>query len=106
LRSGGSGSAFFARQFRRPERDATPVEPKKTPEEGYHFMEDMTNKAIAWIAQQKALASDKPVFVYFAPGATHAHHYASWFFPRGHRTAVRYRWLRAPDLNLPRMLWP
>src|SRR5208337_3617438 len=53
----------------------TPVEPKKTPEEGYHFMEDMTDKAIAWIAQQKALAPDKPFFAYFAPGATHAPHH-------------------------------
>jgi arylsulfatase A-like enzyme len=53
----------------------TPVEPKKTPEEGYHFMEDMTDKAIAWIGQQKALAPDKPFFVYFVPGATHAPHH-------------------------------
>ena len=53
----------------------TPVEPEKTPEEGYHFMEDMTDKAIAWIGQQKALAPDKPFFVYFAPGATHAPHH-------------------------------
>ena len=53
----------------------TPVEPKKTPEEGYHFMEDMTDKAMAWISQQKALAPDKPFFVYFAPGATHAPHH-------------------------------
>ena len=37
----------------------TPVEPKKTPEEGYHFMADMTDKAMAWVAQQKALAPDK-----------------------------------------------
>ncbi len=53
----------------------TPVEPEKTPEEGYHLMEDMTNKAMAWIGQQKALAADKPFFVYFAPGATHAPHH-------------------------------
>src|SRR5437764_65248 len=53
----------------------TPVEPKQTPEEGYHFMEDMTDKAIAWTGQQKALAPDKPFFVYFAPGATHAPHH-------------------------------
>ena len=52
-----------------------PVEPKKTPEEGYHLMEDMTDKAMAWISQQKALAPDKPFFVYFAPGATHAPHH-------------------------------
>ena len=52
-----------------------PVEPPKTPEEGYHFTEDMTDKAIAWIRQQKALTPDKPFFVYFAPGATHAPHH-------------------------------
>jgi len=53
----------------------TPVEPDRTPEEGYHLMEDMTDKAINWIGQQKALVPDKPFFVYFAPGATHAPHH-------------------------------
>jgi len=53
----------------------TPVEVKKTPEEGYHLMGDMTDKAINWIGQQKALIPDKPFFVYFAPGATHAPHH-------------------------------
>jgi arylsulfatase A-like enzyme len=53
----------------------TPIEVKKTPEGGYHLMEDMTDKAINWIGQQKALIPDKPFFVYFAPGATHAPHH-------------------------------
>jgi arylsulfatase len=53
----------------------TPIEVKKTPEQGYHFMEDMTDKAIGWIGQQKALIPDKPFFIYFAPGATHAPHH-------------------------------
>ena len=35
----------------------------------------MTDKAIRWIRQQKALMGDKPFFVYFAPGATHAPHH-------------------------------
>lgn len=52
-----------------------PVEAKKTPEEGYHLIDDMTDKAQKWIAQQKMLAPDKPFFVYFAPGATHAPHH-------------------------------
>jgi arylsulfatase A-like enzyme len=57
-----------------------PVEPEKTPEEGYHLMSDMTDKAIKWIRQQKALMADKPFFAYFAPGATHAPHHvaAEW----------------------------
>jgi arylsulfatase A-like enzyme len=53
----------------------TPVEPPKTAEEGYHFTEDMTDKAIAWVRQQKALMADKPFFMYFAPGACHAPHH-------------------------------
>ena len=53
----------------------TPIEPSSTPEQGYHFTEDMTDKAIAWVRQQKALMGDKPFFMYFAPGATHAPHH-------------------------------
>jgi len=56
-------------------QDTVPVEPDRTPEEGYHFTEDMTDHAIDWIRQQKALMADKPFFVYFAPGATHAPHH-------------------------------
>ncbi len=53
----------------------TPIEPDKTPAQGYHFTDDMTTKAIKWIRQQKALAPDKPFFVYYAPGAMHAPHH-------------------------------
>jgi arylsulfatase len=53
----------------------TPMEQDKSPEDGYHFTEDMTNKAIGWVRQQKALMPDKPFFMYFAPGATHAPHH-------------------------------
>ena len=60
--------------------DTVPVEPDRTPEEGYHFTEDMTDHAIGWVRQQKALMPDKPFFVYYAPGATHAPHHvpAEW----------------------------
>ena len=53
----------------------TPIEPQKTPEQGYHLTDDLTTKAINWIRQQKALMPDKPFFTYFAPGATHAPHH-------------------------------
>jgi Sulfatase len=51
------------------------VEPDKTPDEGYHFTEDMTDKSIKWVRQQKSLMPDKPFFKYFAPGAAHAPHH-------------------------------
>jgi arylsulfatase len=55
----------------------TPVDAPKTPEEGYHLVEDMADRAIGWIQQQKALAPEKPFFAYFAPGATHAPHHVA-----------------------------
>ncbi|MGE5362275.1 MAG: arylsulfatase [Bacteroidales bacterium] len=49
------------------------VEIPKDPK--YHFMTDMTNKAIGWVQYQKSLTPDRPFFMYFAPGATHAPHH-------------------------------
>jgi arylsulfatase A-like enzyme len=53
----------------------TPIEPPGTPEQGYHLMADLADQAIGYIRQQKSIAPDKPFFVYFAPGATHAPHH-------------------------------
>jgi arylsulfatase len=50
-----------------------PVELPEDP--NYHFLTDMTDQAVSWIKYQKALTPDKPFFVYFAPGATHAPHH-------------------------------
>ncbi|WP_407939131.1 arylsulfatase [Mycolicibacterium austroafricanum] len=52
-----------------------PVEPEKTPEQGYTLTEDLADRAITWVRQQQALTPDKPFFMYFAPGATHAPHH-------------------------------
>ncbi|MBL0006973.1 MAG: arylsulfatase [Saprospiraceae bacterium] len=41
----------------------------------YHFTTDMTNQAISWVSFQQALSPEKPFFIYFAPGATHAPHH-------------------------------
>jgi arylsulfatase A-like enzyme len=49
------------------------VEVPKDP--NYHFMTDMTDKAVAWVQYQKSLTPDRPFFMYFAPGATHAPHH-------------------------------
>ena len=59
----------------------TPVEPPATAEEGYHLTEDLTDHACNWVRQQKALMPDKPFFVYFAPGATHAPHHVPKEWP-------------------------
>jgi arylsulfatase A-like enzyme len=68
---GGEANQWYPTLF----EGTTPVENKKTPEQGYHLVADMTDKAIKWIGQQQVLTPDKPFFVYFAPGATHAPHH-------------------------------
>ena len=56
--------------------DNHPVDQPRTPEEGYHFTEDITDKALEFIMDAKVLAPDKPFFLYYAPGACHAPHHA------------------------------
>jgi arylsulfatase len=59
----------------------TPIEAPATAEEGYHLTEDLTDHAVGWMRQQKALMPDKPFFVYYAPGATHAPHHVPREWP-------------------------
>ena len=46
------------------------------PEDGYHLTTDLTDHAIQFIADAKVVAPEKPFFMYFCPGATHAPHHA------------------------------
>ncbi len=56
--------------------DNHPVDQPKSPEDGYHLTEDLTDKALEFIRDAKAIAPDKPFFLYYAPGAAHAPHHA------------------------------
>jgi arylsulfatase len=51
------------------------VEQPATPEEGYHLTVDLTDKALSFIRDSKAIAPDKPFFLYYCPGACHAPHH-------------------------------
>ena len=42
--------------------------------DGRHLSAQITDKAISYIDRQKKAAPDKPFFLYYAPGATHAPH--------------------------------
>jgi arylsulfatase A-like enzyme len=52
------------------------VEPPASPEDGYHLTTDLTDKAIEFIKDAKMISPEKPFFMYFCPGATHAPHHA------------------------------
>ncbi len=68
---GGEANQYYPGLY----EGTTPVEPEKSPEEGYTLTEDLTDRAITWVRQQKVLSPDKPFFMYYAPGATHAPHH-------------------------------
>jgi arylsulfatase A-like enzyme len=68
---GGEANQYYPGLY----EGTTAVEPPKTPEEGYTLTEDLANRAVNWVRQQKVLMPDKPFFMYFAPGATHAPHH-------------------------------
>jgi arylsulfatase len=44
-------------------------------EKDYYFPSDMANRTIDWIRDQKAQSPDKPFFLYYSPGASHAPHH-------------------------------
>jgi len=56
--------------------DNHPVDQPKSPQQGYHLTEDLTDKALEFIKDAKVIAPDKPFFLYYAPGAAHAPHQA------------------------------
>ncbi|HKF34702.1 MAG TPA: arylsulfatase [Jatrophihabitantaceae bacterium] len=56
--------------------DNHPVDQPATPEEGYHFSTDITDRALSFIRDAKAVAPEKPFLLYYCPGACHAPHHA------------------------------
>ncbi len=76
------------------------VDQPRMPEEGYHLTEDLTDKAIEFIRDAKAIAPEKPFFLYYAPGACHAPHHApkAWIDKYKGRFDVGYEALREETL--------
>ncbi|MFV1963578.1 MAG: sulfatase-like hydrolase/transferase, partial [Acidimicrobiia bacterium] len=67
----GETSQYEPRLF----ENTNPVEPPATAEEGYHLTEDMADKATQFIRNNRSLNPDRPMFIYFTPGAVHGPHH-------------------------------
>jgi arylsulfatase len=75
----------------------------ETPEDpDYHFTTDMTNQAISWVRFQKALAPEKPFFIYYAPGATHAPHHVPQQWVEKYKGKFDEGWDKIRELTLER----
>ena len=80
----------------------TPVELSEDPD--YHFLEDMTDKAVAWMKFQKALQPEKPFFVYYAPGAVHAPHHVPKKYIEKHKGEFDQGWDKMREEILARQI--
>ena len=77
----------------------------ETPEDpNYHFTTDMTNQAISWVRFQKALSPDKPFFMYYAPGATHAPHHVPKEWIEKYKGKFDQGWDKIRELTLERQI--
>lgn len=77
----------------------------ETPEDpNYHFTTDMTNQAISWVRFQKALAPEKPFFMYYAPGATHAPHHVPKEWIEKYKGKFDEGWDKIRELTLQRQI--
>ena len=56
--------------------DNQPIEPPRTPEDGYHLSEDLADHAIRYVADLRGASPSVPYLLWFAPGACHAPHQA------------------------------
>ena len=80
--------------------DNHPVDQPRSPEEGYHLTDDITDKAIEFIMDAKVIAPEKPFFLYYAPGACHAPHHVpkEWIDRYKGRFDVGYEAMRDETL--------
>jgi arylsulfatase A-like enzyme len=77
----------------------------ETPEDpNYHFTVDMTNQAISWVRYQQALSPDKPFFMYYAPGATHAPHHVPKAWAEKYKGKFDQGWDKLREMTLERQI--
>ena len=93
---GGEDSDWYPSLY----EGTNPVEAPATPEQGYHLTEDLVEHAITWIRTQRSMAPDKPFFMYFAPGATHAPHHVHQEWIDRYKGKFGHGWDKQRELTL------
>lgn len=78
------------------------VEVERTPD--YHFTTDMTDQAINWVSAQQALTPDKPFYIYYATGATHAPHHVPKEYIEKYKGKFDQGWDKLREETLARQI--
>jgi arylsulfatase A-like enzyme len=80
------------------------VEPPGRPEDGYHLSEDLVDHALGMLHDSTSIRPDRPFFLYFAFGATHAPHQAPSPYVERYRGRFDDGWDVARDAWFTRQL--
>ena len=83
-------------------RNTTSVPQPSLPEQGYHFIPDMTDETIAWIGNTRAADKSKPWFVYYSSPAAHAPHHAPREWRERFRGKFDYGWDKQRETTFAR----
>jgi len=78
-----------------------PIEPYLGNQD-YNFDYDIADQAIKWVRNQKAVAPDRPFFLYYAPGATHSPHHPKKEWIAKYKGRFDQGWDRAREETLAR----
>ena len=86
--------------------DNHPVDQPAQPEDGYHLTVDLTDKALEFIQDAKAVAPEKPFYLYYTPGACHAPHHVptEWIEKYKGRFDMGYEAMREQTLERQKKL--
>jgi len=68
----------------------------------YNFDYDIADQAIRWVRNQKAVAPNRPFFLYYAPGATHSPHHPKKEWIAKYRGRFDQGWDRVREETLAR----
>ena len=85
-------------------RDTKPVAQPKSPEQGYHFLADMTDEAIAWTRNVRAANPSKPWFNYFSTSGVHAPHQPPKEYREKHKGKFDHGWDKQRELTHAKQL--
>jgi arylsulfatase len=85
-------------------RNTNPVAQPKSPEQGYHFLADMTDEAIAWTNNVRAANPGKPWFNYFSTSGVHAPHQPPKEYRDKYKGKFDYGWDKQRELTHARQL--
>lgn len=81
-----------------------PVEPCGKPEDGYTLNEELADKAISYMRRRQALSPNRPFFMYYAPGATHAPHHVPTEWADRYKGKFDHGWDKQREETLARQI--